>query len=98
MQIDTATKRRRSTEEEAAMKKDGQGKSAPRRKGSVITETDAERATRRASEMIARDFPTKEAEVTIKKLKDAWPETAAASQKANPQGKTNTNLASQTPQ
>ena len=89
MLIDTAQKRRRSTETtEKANKKDGQAKEVPKQP-TYFTEADAERATRRASEMIAKDFPEG---VTANTLKNAWPETAAAAenqekQKTNPQNK-----------
>ena len=92
MQIDTATKGRRSVEEETTVKKDGNGENiqikvttAPR------TETDAERSTRGASEMLARDFPPQEEGITAKKLQEAWPETAAtaaAAQQGKPQENT----------
>ena len=47
MQIDTAVKRRRSTEEETTIKRDGQGKTITR------TETDAERASKTADRLLA---------------------------------------------
>ena len=89
MQIDTAQKRRRSTETtENANKKDGKGNEVTKQP-THYTETDAERATRLATEMIARYFPETEQGVTVKPLKNAWPETAAAAKAAADQDQEN---------
>ena len=51
----------------------------------IVQETDAERSSRLAGEMLKRDFPEKHGDgVKMQKLKEAWPETAAAHQKVNP--------------
>ena len=83
MQIDAAQKRRRPKETtENANKKDGRCNEVTKRP-TYYTETDAERATRRSSEMIARDFTETEKGATVKPLKNAWPETAAAAEAAD---------------
>ena len=67
MLIGTAQKRRGSTEtaEKMLTREDGQGNGVAKHP-SHLTETDAERATRLASELMARDFPGKKKGVAIK--------------------------------
>ena len=81
MMIDTAIKRRRSTEDVMKIKKDGQGNNITR------TETDAERSSRIADQLLAEREADKAEEegITMKKLAFAWPETAEAYRKKSPQ-------------